>query len=58
MKTTLLVVIGDLDLGGAERHLVQVLPRLPRDRYRVLVYTLSHKGALAPQLEAAGISVI
>ncbi len=58
MKTTLLVVIGDLDLGGAERHLAQVLPRLPRDRYRVLVYTLSHKGALAPQLEAAGISVV
>ena len=55
---TVLVVIGDLDLGGAERHLAQVLPRLSRARFRVLVYTLSHKGALAPELEAAGITVV
>ena len=58
MIHTLLVVTGDLDLGGTERHLVQVLPRLPRERYRVLVYTLSHKGALAPELEAGGIPVV
>ncbi len=58
MTHTLLIVTGDLDLGGTERHLVQVLPRLSRARYRVLVYTLSHKGALAPELEDAGIPVI
>ncbi len=57
MTHTLLFVTGDLDLGGTERHLVQVLPRLSRARYRVLVYTLSHKGALAPELEDAGIPV-
>jgi glycosyltransferase involved in cell wall biosynthesis len=55
---TLLFIIGDLDTGGAERHLVQVLPRLARDRFRPVVYTLSHKGVLAPLLENAGIPVI
>ncbi len=55
---TLLFVIGDLDTGGAERHLAQVLPRLAHDRFRPVVYTLSHKGVLAPLLENAGIPVI
>ncbi|MCE2509640.1 MAG: glycosyltransferase [Alphaproteobacteria bacterium] len=58
MKHTVLIVIGDLDIGGAERHLVQILPRLNREHFRVVVYTLTHKGALAETLEAKGISVI
>ena len=58
MTHTLLFIIGDLDTGGAERHLVQVLPRLDGERFRPVVYTLSHKGALAPVLEDAGIPVI
>ena len=58
MKNTLLLVVGDLDVGGTERHLVQVLPKLSRERYRAVVYTLTHKGALAPRLDAAGIPVI
>ena len=55
---SVLVVVGDLDIGGAETHLASILPRLSRERYRVTVYTLTHKGALAPRLEAAGISVV
>ena len=58
MTCNLLVVVGDLELGGTERHVVQVLSRLARKRYRVLVYALSHKGKLAPELEAVGISVL
>lgn len=58
MTHTLLFIIGDLDTSGAERHLVQVLPRLDGERFRPVVYTLSHKGALAPVLEDAGIPVI
>ena len=58
MTHRLLFVIGALDRGGTERHLVQLLPRLPRDRFRPMVYTLRHKGVLAPVLEAAGIPVI
>ena len=58
MKHTVLIVIGDLDIGGAERHLTQILPRLNREHFQVVVCTLTHKGALAGVLEAEGILVI
>ncbi len=55
---TLLVVIEALDVGGTEKHIVQVLPLLARNGFRPLVYTLTRKGRLAPQLEATGIEII
>ncbi len=58
MKRNLLIVIGDLDVGGTARHLTRVLPHLNRDIFQVTVYTLTHKGMLAPILERAGIPVI
>jgi glycosyltransferase involved in cell wall biosynthesis len=58
MRKTLLYVIGDLDVGGAESHLARLLPRIDRRRFRILVYTLTHKGELAPRLIDAGIEVI
>lgn len=59
MATTIFYVIGNLDVGGAERHLVQVLPRLAeRLECRPVIYTISYKGKLAPVLERAGIQVI
>lgn len=58
MKRNLLIVIGDLDVGGTARHLTRVLPHLNRDAFHITVYTLTHKGALAPILEQAGITVI
>jgi glycosyltransferase involved in cell wall biosynthesis len=51
-------VIGSLNIGGAERHLAQVLPRLDRSRWLPSVYCLTERGELAPVLEAAGIPVI
>lgn len=54
----ILVVIGALDLGGAESHLAQVLPRLTREGFDVAVHTLTGRGALAPVLEAASVRVI
>jgi glycosyltransferase involved in cell wall biosynthesis len=51
-------VIGNLDVGGAERHLLQILPHLARRGIHPSVYTLSHKGELAPELEAKGITVV
>lgn len=58
MTRTILYVVIDLDVGGAERHLVQVLPALLREGYCPVVHTLTHKGRLAAQLEAAGVEVI
>jgi glycosyltransferase involved in cell wall biosynthesis len=54
----ILFVISNLDVGGAERHLVQVLPRLAQKGFQLTVYTLSRKGKLAPVLEQVGIKVI
>src|SRR5262245_48374051 len=58
MPLTILVVIGDLDLGGTENHLLRVLPALARDGLTPVVYTLTHRASLAPRLRATGVEVI
>lgn len=58
MSRSILFVIGDLDLGGAERHLVQILPALASRNLSPVVYAITHKGQLAPLLEKQGIPVI
>ena len=51
-------VIGSLDVGGAERHLVQVLPRLDRKRWTPVIYCLTQRGSLAEEMEAKGVQVL
>jgi glycosyltransferase involved in cell wall biosynthesis len=51
-------VIGSLEVGGAEMHLAQILPRLVRSGFEVAVHTISGRGELAGRLEAAGVEVI
>jgi glycosyltransferase involved in cell wall biosynthesis len=58
MPPTVLVVIGDLDLGGTENHLLRVLPALAREGLTPVVYVLTHRASLAPRLRAAGVEVI
>lgn len=58
MSRSILFVIGDLGLGGTERHLVQILPALASRNLSPIVYTITHKGQLAPLLEDQGIRVI
>ncbi|MFZ5761963.1 MAG: glycosyltransferase [Thermodesulfobacteriota bacterium] len=45
-------------MGGTERHLLQVLPRLRHEGLRPVVYTLTHRGELANAMEQAGIPVM
>lgn len=54
---SLKVVIGSLDSGGAERHLLQVLPRLARLGFSVSVYCLRTRGELADEMERQGVAV-
>lgn len=56
-KIKILYLIGTLDVGGAERHLVEVVRRLDRTAFRPSVCTLSPGGALAAEVEAAGVPV-
>jgi glycosyltransferase involved in cell wall biosynthesis len=58
MPPTILVVIGDLDVGGTEHHLVRVLPALAREGLTLVVYTLTHGLSLAPRLREGGVEVI
>jgi len=53
----ILFVIGNLDTGGAERHLLQTLPELNRRGYTPSIYTLSYRGELANRFEQHGIRV-
>jgi glycosyltransferase involved in cell wall biosynthesis len=48
-------VITDLDPGGAERALVEVVTRLDRARWEPHVFNLSCEGELSGRLRAAGI---
>ena len=49
--------ITDLDPGGAERALVQIVTRLPRGEWSPKVFCLSGPGDMVGYLEVAGIPV-
>lgn len=55
--TRIAFCITDLDAGGAERALVQIVTRLNRQRWEPFVFCLSDEGELAAVLRNAGISV-
>jgi glycosyltransferase involved in cell wall biosynthesis len=50
-------IIGSLEVGGAERHLSQVLPTLKKMGFLIKVHVLSDKAALKPIFDRAGIEV-
>jgi len=52
------VVIGTLEVGGAELDIVRNFPRLNRDEFEVVVVCFGAPGALAPELERQGIRVV
>jgi glycosyltransferase involved in cell wall biosynthesis len=57
-RPRVLIVIGSLDVGGAEMHLLQVLPVLATSGFEIAVHTLTGRGTLADRFEASGIRVI
>ncbi len=56
--TRIAFCITDLDAGGAERALVQIVTRLDRGRFEPFVFCLSGEGELARPLREAGIAVV
>jgi glycosyltransferase involved in cell wall biosynthesis len=50
-------IVGSLDIGGAERHLSQVLPALKARGLSIKVILLSNKATLRPIFEKAGITI-
>ena len=57
-ENALLYVIGSLDLGGTERHLALIAPRLKRFGLNSSVYCLTQPGQLASEVSQAGVCVI
>ena len=53
----IIYVIGSLDVGGTERHLVQLLPKLKARGWDVSVYCIGRRGAMAIDLEKQNIAV-
>jgi len=53
--TPIALVITDLDVGGAERALVNLVVRLDRSRWSPVVINLSGEGALVEPIRRAGI---
>ena len=54
---SILHLITDLELGGAEMMLVKLLRGMDRSRYRNVVISLTGRGQLADPIEAAGVPV-
>lgn len=50
-------VVGSLEVGGAERQIVELCQRLDRDRFSSEVVTLGPSGVLAQTVESAGVPV-
>ena len=58
MPATIMYVINSLEVGGAERHLVQLVENLDRSRFQPMVCTMAPSGVLAPRLRAQGVTVL
>ncbi|MBN2714196.1 MAG: glycosyltransferase [Planctomycetes bacterium] len=56
-KLNVMHVIGALPVGGVERNLVRVLPRLNPEQFDVSVVCIRELGDLAPEMEGVGIPV-
>jgi glycosyltransferase involved in cell wall biosynthesis len=54
----LTIVIEALDRGGAEWHLLQVLPRMLERNFQAEVFCLHHRGELAGEMERRGVRVV
>jgi glycosyltransferase involved in cell wall biosynthesis len=58
MTKTIRIVITSLDYGGTERHLLQVLPRLKKLGWKVIIHTLRSDCAMLSDFERVKIDVV
>lgn len=57
-ERNILYVIGSLELGGAERHLALIAPRLKVRGWEPVIYCLTARGSQADQVERTGVKVV
>ncbi len=56
-RRIILFAIGSLEVGGAEKQLLELISRLPQRRYRCHVFTLQSGGPLLDPLKLMGATV-
>lgn len=57
-KQAILVVVGQLEIGGTERHLLHVLPALADRGFNIKLFVLSRGGRLEKEFVDRGIEVL
>ncbi len=57
MKKNILIIVSSLDVGGTEKHLISVLPKLISNGWSVRIITTFKQGVLASEFEKKGIPV-
>ncbi|NOZ70017.1 MAG: glycosyltransferase, partial [Deferribacteres bacterium] len=57
MKTVVVHLVDDLNVGGLERTLAIIVKNLDRDRYRTVVWCLIGGGRIADELQRHGFEV-
>jgi glycosyltransferase involved in cell wall biosynthesis len=57
-RLKIVFVIGQLGFGGTERQLVDLATRLPREQFEPVVCSLTDRGPMAEELDAAGVRVV
>lgn len=53
-----LFVVPCLSVGGAERHVITLLPEMDRNRFTPSVVCIGEEGALFPALQSAGVDAL
>ena len=54
-KTNIIQIIATLDVGGAERQLVELVKRLDKNKYNITVCCITRGGPLEEDLKKLGI---
>ena len=57
-RIRIVYVIGQLGFGGTERQLVDLVTRLPKDRFEPVVCSLTDRGPMTDELLDAGVRVV
>ncbi|MDA0822767.1 MAG: glycosyltransferase [Proteobacteria bacterium] len=57
-RRRVLIVIGQLEVGGTERHLLNTIPQVLCDSLEIYIYSMRSGGKLEPELVAAGLRVL
>ncbi len=57
-RLSVVAVIGSLDVGGSERHIVDTFSRLDSDRFSPRVYLFGNRGPLAETAEQRGLTIV